>query len=209
MLTKPADAVDNVDRARRVVDAPFQRIVYVSTGAVYGDRASTPRRETDEVAAGSEYTAAKLRVEAIVFPDPRCAIARLGNVYGRGMSAHNVLSDLLAQIDTPGPLRVRDLEPVRDYVEVRDVARALVDLVIAKLTGIINIATGTGTSVRSLARMIGARVGQADRAVVTSEPSHARSSLVLDIERARAELGWTPAIALERGLSELVERRVA
>ena len=98
--------------------------------------------------------------------------------------------------------RLRSLAPIRDYVHVGDVARALVDLVAAPLLGIVNIATGIGTSVKALAGMMCAAVGQPERSLVELEP--VSSYLVLAIDRARAELGWTPSIELERGVSDLM-----
>jgi len=207
VLTDPATSIANVERARRVLAAPFRRVVYVSSGGVYGDHATTPRRETDATTASNLYIAAKLEVEGLMRGDARCAIARLGNVYGVGMSSKNVLSEIRAQLDNPGPVRLRSLAPIRDYVHVGDVARALVDLVSSPLFGIVNIATGIGTSVKTLAGMMCAAAEQPERSLVELEPRQVSSNLVLAPDRARDELGWTPSIQLERGVSDLMTGR--
>ena len=47
---------------------------------------------------------------------------RLANVYGPGMAANNVMSDILGQVPGDGPLVVRDIAPVRDYLWIEDAA---------------------------------------------------------------------------------------
>jgi UDP-glucose 4-epimerase len=202
ILTDSATPIANVDRARRVLAAPFRRVVYVSSGGVYGDQATTPRRETDATIASNPYLAAKLQVEELM-RDARCAIARLGNVYGTGMSSKNVLSEIRAQLEGAEPIGLRSFAPIRDYVHVVDVARALVDLVGSSFFGIVNIATGIGTSVRTLAGMMSGP----QRSLVELDPREGTSHLVLAIERAHAELGWSPSIQLERGVSDLMTGR--
>jgi len=209
VLADPRDGDANQVRARRVLACGFRRVVYVSSAVVYGDREASVRDEQAALAPRGLYAEAKVAVEAIVARNDRTAIARLGNAYGPGMSAHNVLSDILAQLGGDGPLVVRDLEPVRDYVHVDDIARAIAALVHSPARGPINIGTGVGSSVRRLAELACAAADQPGRAMHASAPNPARSSLVLSIDRSRKELGWSPTITLERGIEQLVREKLA
>jgi nucleoside-diphosphate-sugar epimerase len=208
MLTDPVAAERNLARVRRVFSTPFERIVYVSSAVVYGAGSSVPRRETEDVSPQGLYARAKADVERVVATDPRCAIARVANVYGHGMSPHNVLSEILHQISAPGEMVLRDLEPVRDYIHVSDVARALVELARSSVRGIFNIGTMRGASVQELARIACAAARTPARAVVASDPRHSSSVLVLDVQRMRSELGWTPSVTLEEGVAELVREQL-
>jgi UDP-glucose 4-epimerase len=99
-----------------------------------------------------------------------------------------------------------DGEQTRDYVYVDDVADAVVrTLTRADATGVFNIATGIETTVNELYRRL-ARLARIDRAPVhgPAKPGEQRRS-VLDAGRVKAVLGWTPATALDEGLTRTLE----
>lgn len=115
-----------------------------------------------------------------------------------------------AERGEPGPFRLRvgNLEPVRDYGDVRDVARAYALLLEKGEAGAAyNVATGTG---RRLRDVVGALVARA-RVPVTVEEDASRLRpndllyLVGDPTRLTRATGWTPAIAFEDTLSALLD----
>jgi UDP-glucose 4-epimerase len=193
--------------AGHLVTQPIRRIVFASSATVYGDKNPHPRLEFDPLDASSQYARTKAATEMILQADARTYIARLANVYGGGMSPQNIFSEILAQATTDGPIRVRDVAPVRDYVAVRDVARGLVDMALAEgaAAGIYNLATGRGTSVRSLAELLCQILGQNQREILATAPSDRSSTLVLSPEKAARTLGWTPTVLLSEGVRELVK----
>lgn len=207
-VTSQAGRQSNVDRARRLLAAPFRRIVYVSSAVVYGDQIRLPRRETESVSPAGPYAEAKLAVEELMSADPRCAIVRVANAYGPGMSPQNVVSDILANLGTTGALRLRDLTPVRDFVHVHDVARGVSDVAESSLVGIFNVGTGCGTSIERLARLACVESGTPDRELLSTDARATPSTLVLDIERMRRELGWSPSVTIETGIAELIRERI-
>ena len=141
-IAAAAEGEASLARARRVLAGGFTRIVYASSAVVYGDRVAAPRREAEPATPFGTYAVAKLAVETLVAADPRCLAIRVGNAYGPGMSSRNVLSDILGQLHAAGPLAVRDLSPVRDYVHVTDIARAFVAAAMSTVVGVLNVATG-------------------------------------------------------------------
>jgi UDP-glucose 4-epimerase len=159
-----------------------------------------PHTEDEPLRPGSDYARLKATIEGILAADPRCRIARLANVYGPGMSPQNIFSAILAQVGGSGPIMVRDLAPVRDYVDARDVARGLADLALVPAQpGAYNLSTGRGTSVEKLARLV------SPRPVVDTAPSNRSSTLILSPEKARHVLGWAPAYTLEAGVRDLLK----
>jgi len=195
-------------RLRHLIAAPFERIIYISSAVVYGDEAGTPRSEASPTNPRGPYALAKMTVEQEAMREQRCTTVRLANVYGSGMAMTNVLSDMLAQVPRPGPVELRDLAPVRDYIHVTDVARAVTALVENPQPGLFNIGTGRGYSVEQLARIVNVAAGQPGRDIVATLPSARSSYLVLDPSKAQRELGWQSAVTVEAGLTELVREIV-
>ncbi|HEY3432214.1 MAG TPA: NAD(P)-dependent oxidoreductase [Rhodocyclaceae bacterium] len=200
-----------LDVSTRVVGAlaarGYRRLVYISSGTVYGDASPEPNEPGNAVIANDIYNRAKLANEDIVLAAGG-GVARLSNLYGEGMAVSNVLSDIIAQVPGPGPLVVRDVTPVRDYLHVSDAAEALARFAESNYMGIINVATGRGTSVHRLAEIALAAAGQAGREVMSTN-SMTRSSInVLDIKLTSVILDWWPRMDLAERLTELVHSKM-
>jgi len=193
-----------VEQASRLFSAGYSRIVYISSAAVYGDELAMPRHPQETVTPSGTYARAKLAVEALALQHPTCIVARLGNVYGDGMAANNVLNDILRQVPGDGPIHVRDGAPVRDFVAVEDVAQGLMAMVLGSGNGIFNLGSGIGNSIDTLATLVSELAGQPGRPIVSTTLTDRPSTLVLDIAGTEETFGWTPAIYLRDGLEKLV-----
>jgi nucleoside-diphosphate-sugar epimerase len=105
-------------------------------------------------------------------------------------------------------LRLGNLEPVRDYVHVRDTAAALHALASAASgVDVWNVGSGEGRSVRQVVDAFAAALGTA--IPIDIDPERVRTvdrpDLVADSTKLRARTGWAPRVAFEDGLRELVE----
>jgi GDP-4-dehydro-6-deoxy-D-mannose reductase len=103
-------------------------------------------------------------------------------------------------------LRVGDLTTVRDFCDVRDIARGYLALAEKGAPGrIYNLCSGRGTPVSEVLELL---LGMAStRVEVRSDPAKAGSGIrsqVGSAQRARTETGWTPGIPLERSLADLL-----
>lgn len=192
---------------RALVARGYRRLIYISSGAVYGDVSPQPSKPGDAVNTHDIYSRAKHANESIILAAGG-SVVRLSNLYGEGMAASNVLSDIIAQLPEPGPLFVRDATPVRDYLHVSDVAEALTRFSESNYKGVINVATGSGTSVRRLAEISLAIAGQAGREVVSLNSQLRLSTNVLDIKATSSVLDWQPRIEIANGLIELIQRKM-
>ena len=130
---------------------------------------------------------------------------RYGNVYGPRQDPHGeagvVAIFLSAVAEGRRPTIFGDGSQERDYVYVSDVARATLEA--TKLDGgVLNVATGSPTSVLELVEAMGRATGR------EIDPEHGperRGDLqrsALDPSRAERELGWHPQVDLETGLRE-------
>jgi nucleoside-diphosphate-sugar epimerase len=176
------------------------RVVYASSGTVYGDGNESPCTPATPVLASDTYSQSKLRNESLV-RDAGGTVLRLANLYGSGMSSTNVVSDIARQLGSAGPLRVRDDTPVRDFLRVEDAARAIALAAMSGGTGTFNVGSGTGFSIRELAGIALLATGQLEREIVASQSSSRRSINILDVDDTQRCLGWAPTPAAARQLA--------
>lgn len=181
----------------------YRRIIYASSGVVYGDKNESACGVDSPVFATDAYSKSKLLNEQIVL-DSGGIVVRLSNLFGDGMSASNVMSDIIRQLPGIGALRIRDDKPVRDYLSVSDAATAFGRLVASNYRGIVNVGTGIGTSVRALAELSLSIVGQESREIIATEPSPRPSINVLDIAETTKRIGWSPTSMLRAQLTQLI-----
>jgi GDP-4-dehydro-6-deoxy-D-mannose reductase len=100
-----------------------------------------------------------------------------------------------------------NLEPVRDLLDVRDVAEAYRSLLQSGVPGeVYNIARGEGISLRDLFHRLASLAGV--RVVPVSDPSLSRAGdipyLVGDSGKLRRATGWAPRYSLDQTLQEMV-----
>ena len=199
-----------------------RRVVFASSGGVvYGDPEVVPTPETAPKAPISPYGVSKLSGEyylrALAALRGFEAVAmRYANVFGPRQdpkSEAGVVSIFVSRLLENRPLTVfgNGLQ-TRDYVFVRDVARANVLASTAAVpagTSIddtaFNIATGKQTNVLELAELVG-KVMKQKPAIEMAEARPGelfRSSL--DITKAGKMLGWKPQVGFDEGLPQLVD----
>ena len=191
---------------RTLSRASYQRIIYASSGAVYGDQSDSPCRVDMPVISSGVYTDSKLINEQIVL-DAGGAVLRLSNLIGIGMAVNSVMSDIIRQVPGRGPLQVRDDKPVRDFLAMRDAAFAMELMIESNFRGIVNVGSGVGTSVRTLAALALAAVGQEKREIESSAPSLGRSVNILDISETKRILGWTPTSSIMNQIHQILQNR--
>ena len=139
---------------------------------------------------------------------------RYANVYGPRQdpkSEAGVVSIFVSRLLAGQPLTVfGDGEQTRDYVFVRDVARAnLLAGTAAVSRGdrldvpAFNIATGRETSVNQLAAAVGQALGRTP--VIEYAPARPGelNRSCLDVSKASRELGWAPQVGFDEGMRAL------
>lgn len=167
-------------------------LVYVSSGSVYGDGSDQPLGEDAPVVGADTYAQAKLYNEKLVLQSGG-TVLRLSNLFGKGMSSTNVLSDISSQLQGCGPLKVRDEHPVRDFLHADEAAQAISLCLQLGVRGVLNLGSGVGLSVRQVAQLALRVVDQPDRPIESTRPAGRRSTNILDISLARQRLGWQPS----------------
>lgn len=182
----------------------FSKIVYASSAVLYGDQSRTPRRVGDPVFAVDAYTRIKLASEKLVLEWGGVA-ARLVNLYGPGMSEGNVLNSILKQIGTEGPICVRDASPVRDFLWIDDAVKALSAMATRESSGVFNVGSGVGYSIRDLANLVARAAGEEGRFIESTNTANRISRLVVDVTETEMAFGWRPSVTLFEGVTALVK----
>jgi UDP-glucose 4-epimerase len=191
-----------------------KKVVFASSSAVYGNDVELPTSEDAITRPLSPYGVNKLGSER--FLDCYASIwglqwttFRFFNVYGPRQDPSSpysgVISILARQALAGEPLTIHgDGEQTRDFVFVGDVARAVVDACLKDAADrtIVNLGTGTETSINDLARLL-VRLSGAKNELRYGQPrpGDIRRSAAR-IERAREVLGYKPTVSLRNGLRE-------
>lgn len=189
-------------------DTGITHFIYPSSALLYQVPRPTLVAEDHPVAATSIYAATKLAAENLVSGYASefgltCGIARLGNLYGPDGHADSVAAILLRQARAGGPLVLRSLSPIRDFIYRDDVCDGLIAMACESAGGVqvVNLASGTGTSIRELAFTL-CRVAGLPESVQETNPTSTTGTdhLVLSIDRAIERYAWRPKYTLEMGL---------
>jgi UDP-glucose 4-epimerase len=196
-------------------DSKVDRVVYSSSASVYGNPRSIPINEDDALWTLSPYAVSKLGGEnyCTAFSESyglRVATVRYSNVYGPGQRPDNpyagVVSKFLVEAHAGRPITVHgDGEQTRDYTYIDDAVEAtLLAAVHPRAEGeVFNVGTGIETSVNRLATSIGEALGvEIDLRHVDRRDIDNIRRRVVNIEKIRRMLRWTPQWTLDRGLVE-------
>lgn len=203
--------------------SPECALIYVGSGQVYGESANCgrPLDEAALLAPLDDYAASKaaadLALGAMAYHGLKCVRLRPFNHTGSGQTEAFVVPAFASQIArieaglAPNELRVGNLEALRDFLDVRDVARAYALVVLNSETldhgEILNIASGQATSIHmildSLVAMSQVEIN------IERDASKLRPSdlpiIVGNADRAGRLLGWTPEHELKETLAMVLE----
>ena len=196
---------------RASAESGVQKFIYASSCAVYGDIHQELIDESAPAAPISFYGISKLTPEAYLrvfhaLRGLRFTILRYANVYGPRQTAKGeggVVAQFLDRIRQGLPPVIHgDGEQTRDFVYVKDVARANVAAWHRGDNETVNVATATGTSVNQLLARIAAIHGSEINAISAPPRAGDIRHSRLDNQKARAALGWTPQHGMDQGLAE-------
>lgn len=196
-------------------EAGVKKVIFASSGgAVYGEQDVFPADEEHPTRPISPYGVSKRSGEhylyyyRAVYGIPYVAL-RYANVYGPRQDPHGeagvVAIFTLRLLSGQQPVINGDGKQTRDYVFVKDVARANLATLPVAYTGPINIGTSIETDVNQLFGHL--------RSLINSPlpEMHGPAKLgeqlrsVIAWTRAAEVLGWRPQVSLGEGLRQTVE----
>ena len=199
-------------------DTGVRRVVFTSSGAVYGSQENLPVREIDAPHPDSPYAVSKWSAEQYVHTIGQLwgletVALRIFNTYGPNqrlpMSHAPVIPRFIQQVLTGGSIVLFGSgKQTRDFVYIDDVLEALVRSATAEAVnrGIVNIGSGRETSISELVHQVAQVTGHEINLIHNPSKSGGVPRLVADISRARELLDFEPKTSLQDGLRLTMER---
>lgn len=214
-----SDSETNVIGTLRVLEAArdngIARVVFSSSAGIFGELKTLPIAEDHPQDPDSPYGASKLAAEKMCLVYNKLygmknVCLRYFNVYGprQRYDAYGNVIPIFAERMLRGQevIIFGDGEQTRDFVNVRDVARAnYLAAISSEASGSFNLGSATRISISALARMMAESV-DADVRVVYAEPrpGDVRDSLAA-IDAASDALGFEPSIDITSGIAAYIE----
>lgn len=204
-----------LDLLGRCVKARVKKLLFVSSGGtVYGVPQSLPIAEVAATRPISIYGAGKLAIENYLHCYRHLhgldyAVLRLSNPYGEGQRLDRkqgaIVTFMHQALKREAITIWGDGEVVRDYLHVGDVIEALV--LAAHTTTpdqIFNIGSGIGLSLNQILAALQPLFPEPLSVRYLESRNFDVPANVLDISRARQQLGWQPRTTLPEGLDRML-----
>jgi len=197
------------------------RIIVAGSGEQYGlvPREAQPINENTPLLPRTPYAASKACLELLsrqyaAAGEADVVILRLFNHIGPGQAlgfAAADFADQIARIELGGAdpiVRVGNLEAVRDFCDVRDIAQAYIRAAERGMSGAAyNVASGQPVRIRDLLNQLIALARVSIR--IEQDPARSRPadvpSIVGDASRFRRDTGWSPSITLHDSLKDVLD----
>lgn len=207
------DGTDSLLKALASMNAPVTMIL-ISSAEVYGIPKRVPLTELDPPNPMNPYAKSKLEAEKVAnsYPTIRTVITRSFPHIGPGQRPWFVVPDVAQQIvaierGAATELLIGNTEAQRDFTDVRDVVNAYILLSERGVTGqMYNVCSNVAYPISEMVDLL---VAKATAPVtVRKDPSRMRPSdipiLLGDNTKLRLATGWTPQIALEQTLADVL-----
>jgi nucleoside-diphosphate-sugar epimerase len=191
----------------------FERLVYVSSGDVYGD-VPVPFTEDGPVRPVSPYATAKYAAERFcrMYHDAYAwpiVCLRPFNIYGPRQSTDRIIPELILSALRGRDLKMTQGHQTREFTYVEEAAEVLVQtLVRPGVVGeVINIGRGEEVAIREVASTVLGLMNNPVRALFGELENRPNEiwRMFGDNSKARALLDWSPRVTLEDGLTTTIE----
>ncbi|MEW6651403.1 MAG: NAD-dependent epimerase/dehydratase family protein [Chloroflexota bacterium] len=198
-------------------DVGVRRVVFISSGTIYGNQKAQPLRESCRPNPRSPYAVSKLCAEYYIRSigdlwGIETVCLRVFNAYGPGqrMPPTNapVIPYCIRQALDHGTIVVHgEGKQTRDYVYIDDVVDAMESASsipdINRL--IINVGSGQETSVNDIIKRVLEITQSKPEIVMNKTHDSGPSRMCADLEVAKKKLGFSPKVGLEEGLKRTIE----
>ena len=194
------------------------RLLLASTSEIYGDPDVHPQPEdyrgcVNPIGPRACYDEGKRIAETLCFDYQRMhgseiRIARIFNTYGPRMLADDgrVVSNFIVQALRGEPLTLYgDGSQSRSFCYVDDLIEGFIRLMNNVHSGPINLGNPNEFTIRQLAEQVRDRINPELKFIHQPLPMDDPRQRQPDISLAQKQLGWYPAVSLERGIDPTIE----
>jgi len=190
-----------------------KKFLFASSAAVYGEPEYLPIDENHLIHTKSFYALSKLSAENYIkqyslFHNLDSCIFRFSNVYGPRQNANGEAGVIAIFIDgvlTNEKVNLFGGDQTRDFIYVKDIAKACLLALTGQAVGVFNISSCTETKIADLFHQIADVSGIYSCPIYLPERNSDIQKSVLDNRKACRELNWQPQYQLTEGLSETIK----
>lgn len=197
-------------------DAGISTFLFISSYWVYDQSATGTLDESTPLDVETPYAASKAAAEfqCNTFREQyglTVTTLRPFNIYGPGAKPHQVVPEFVQQAIGDGVIKPHPGNPVRDFLYVGDMVRAIQACLTERTGQVFNIGSGEGTSIRYLANVVADTVEQHAEVEIgrefsgDTEPSDEK---VADTSKLRSAIDWEPKTSLVAGIEATVQHYI-
>ncbi len=199
-------------------DVGVRRVIFISSGTIYGNQKLQPVRESNRPNPSSPYAVSKLAAEYYIRTigslwGIETVCLRVFNAYGPGqrlpLTNAPVIPYCLRQALDNGTIVIHgNGEQTRDYVYIDDVVEAMVAASSVPDINrmIINVGSGKETSINDLVKKVLEITGARPEIVTNQSHDSGPSRMCADLTIAKKKLNFAPKYNLEQGLQKTIEK---
>ena len=130
--------------------------IFISTCHVYA-KSNKKLNENSKLAPNSLYADMKLKSEKFITNNYKdYSILRLFNVYGPNQPLSFFIPDMIKKIKKNEIIKID--RSIRDFIHVNTISRVISFIINKKITGVINVGSGRGQSLKSIIKNIGHKI---------------------------------------------------
>lgn len=189
-----------------------KKFLFASTAAVYGEPSYLPIDEAHRLDPKSYYAQSKLSAENYIklydmLNGLDTCVLRFANVYGPRQNPDGeagVISIFINRMLQDQEVAIYDGSQTRDFIYVKDVAKACYLAMKSERKGIFNISSGTETTITALYNLIANEIETSKAPIYKPARQEEIERSVLDNQRAQRELRWGVQNDLQNGLIETI-----
>ena len=184
----------------------------MASAYLYGVPQHLPICEHDEVNPNNPYALSKYLAEQLAefsyqYYHIPVTLLRIFNVFGTGQRKEFLIPTIINQALKGKEIKLKNLEPRRDYIHVNDVVDALI--LASRLKdgyNLFNIGSGKSYSVAEIVQIVQNILGT-NLPVISQKKIRPQEiqDVKADIGQAAKILGWKPKISFEEGLNKIIK----
>ena len=187
-----------------------KRAVFVGTEQEY-QRKSEPLSETDIINPVSLYAECKADLGKILVKNSKLegtgfVWARLFFIYGAGEKSKRLMPSVISSLLNNKDVICSYSEYVRDYINVYDVATAILCCLFSDYTGCVNVGGGRRTTIGEIAGIIKDYVG-GNGTIHFKDHEECNQDMCIEADNSLLKsLGWVQKYSMKDGLIEEIEK---